>query len=783
MVLIGSLCNAIDSQTFIDKRMVVNLTTMKDVAKLAGVSHGTVSNIINGANGVSIDKVRRVTQAMEQLGYNPNGIARTLKLSKTKQIDVILPKVIDASLAQIYECISIFAMERGYTASLYITNENAELETKILSQAVMYNKDGVILMTCQPNNTKFFKKLKSSGLNLVFLQRHVIDEELPFIGIDGKTALNRIVNQLLEQYQNEIAIMAGPDEYSFEAESVEGYKNALFENGYTVKAELCAISNYDRESSFKEAVRLLTLEKIPKVIVTTLTHATDAILKAFEILNLPKKEQPEIVALVPSTWALTARPGVTFIPVPYNELAEMAFHTLFDILDGKKPDQPVNTLLKIEDAGLKLHSKKKNTVIKLNSEPLVLRALLTKDRAGAATKTLVSSFEKKYGIKVEIDIAEYRNTYDALKNEWYRDHYDIFDLDVPWLQEFVQNKAIENLDTYLKNDPDYYNDVPKEIFDDFSICEGHVYGLPYIFSGQLLFYRQDLFSDIQNQHLFYKIYKKDLVPPATWEEFNQVANFFTKEYNPSSPTLYGTTLGSRMSSGAVCEYLPRLWGFEGQISDGSRFTLDSEQAIAALNNYKESFQYASATSCDDWWPEQARVFYQGFSAMMILFSDNVSEVTERSKSKIIGKIGYELIPDKFGVKGGWVLAINSYSKHKADAFKYISWACSKELSVISAILGGSVPCKTALENAEVANIYPWYRKTMESKQFLKLRTLPLKSNGSCMAETIFEDVLGRAVYDTVTGRVGTEEALRSANQRLNNILSDKTSFESVLERR
>ena len=52
------------------------MATMKDVARLAGVSHGTVSNVLNGSKGVSIDKIRKVEEAVKALGYKPNALAR-----------------------------------------------------------------------------------------------------------------------------------------------------------------------------------------------------------------------------------------------------------------------------------------------------------------------------------------------------------------------------------------------------------------------------------------------------------------------------------------------------------------------------------------------------------------------------------------------------------------------------------------------------------------------------------------------------------------------------------
>jgi len=115
---------------------------MKDVAKRAGVSHGTVSNVINGVESVSIDKVRRVEAAMRELDYEPNAVARSLKMSNSKQFDVILPNIAADSLSYIYSCISSVAAREGYTANLYITNDDKYIETNFLNHVLTYNKPG-----------------------------------------------------------------------------------------------------------------------------------------------------------------------------------------------------------------------------------------------------------------------------------------------------------------------------------------------------------------------------------------------------------------------------------------------------------------------------------------------------------------------------------------------------------------------------------------------------------------------------------------------------------------
>ena len=183
------------------------MATMKDVARLAGVSHGTVSNIINGAKGVSLDKVKRVEKAMKELAYEPNAIARSLRLSKSMQIDVILPNIVAAAMAQMYTNLWALFAEKGYVTNLHITNEDAELETRLLNMSLMHNVDGVMLATCQPQNTELFRRLRQSGLKIVFLQREPDDEKRHYVGLDARRQARSTVSQLLKAGYGNIGIL------------------------------------------------------------------------------------------------------------------------------------------------------------------------------------------------------------------------------------------------------------------------------------------------------------------------------------------------------------------------------------------------------------------------------------------------------------------------------------------------------------------------------------------------------------------------------------------------
>src|SRR5208337_3297298 len=106
----------------------------------------------------------------------------------------------------------------------------------------------------------------------------------------------------------------------------------------------------------------------------------------------------------------------------------------------------------------------------------------------------------------------------------------------------------------------------------------------------------------------------------------------------------------RNSSGAVCEFLPRKWAYDGG-HEADKLSLDNHETIQALANYMESFLYASPGSEDHWWDEQVREFAEGDAAMMILFVAHATELTNRKISKVVGKIDYEFIPGRAPVLG------------------------------------------------------------------------------------------------------------------------------------
>lgn len=109
------------------------MPTIKDIAREAGVSHGTVSNVINGRGNVSVEKIQLVWQAAEKLGYKVNSKAQSLRQGQDRSIAVLLPSIEDRRWAAMYEVFQNEFIRHGYSVQLYSTRSMETTEKELLA--------------------------------------------------------------------------------------------------------------------------------------------------------------------------------------------------------------------------------------------------------------------------------------------------------------------------------------------------------------------------------------------------------------------------------------------------------------------------------------------------------------------------------------------------------------------------------------------------------------------------------------------------------------------------
>ncbi len=741
------------------------MSTIKDVAKLAGVSLGTVSNVLNGKKAVNPDKARRVQQAIEELNYKPHQTARSLKTSRSMNVAVVLPDILDPMRASLFTGIERVLSQQGYAVSLYTTSEVPAKETSIIQRVLEQRADGLIISTCQPQNERLFSMLQENDTSVVLVERAVAAVDFHLVEFDNYSSIFSLVTGFLSEEKNDNILIAGQTGFSSEDRCVDAFQNAYKGKGENADGKFIR-SGFNKENAFREFTRYLQKNKMPDNVITTGTPLMNGVMKAIEMQSIETDKRPGLYALSEENWAGTASYDFTAIPRRPIALGEAAAELLLSEIKSARPADISSTKISNIDYRTKSYS-----AFIGNDREKTIKILMLDSPAYKAVKSLSFDFEKKYGIKIEYTALNYEEIAETIGDESRRAEYDVLQLDIPWLPDLVQSRALLELSDYNKEIETIAREFIPGVLSAYSRFDDGIYAMPFMFGTQLLYYRKDLFEDQASQIEFREKYGFELKVPKTWTEFNLIAEFFTRTCNPESPVEYGTTLGGKMYSGAVCEFLPRLWAYGGAIiDDNGRINPDTTAFKKSLNVYKQSFRYAHPDSTEYWWDEQLRDFKAGKAAMMIMFIAHAVDLADSAGSEINGKIGYDVIPGSTPLLGGWSIGINAASSKAAEAFTFIKWAASKELAIPQTILGGSTASISLYKSSELLTIYPWLPKAVESFKLSRKRDVSRKSTAGKLSEKDFELILGRAVNEAVSGKKSIDDAVQETLNHIQELL-------------
>lgn len=312
----------------------------------------------------------------------------------------------------------------------------------------------------------------------------------------------------------------------------------------------------------------------------------------------------------------------------------------------------------------------------------------------AELQPVADAFTKDTGIKVTFVELPYDGLYDRLSSEFSsgKPTADVAALDAIWLKAFAPGvKPLDDLFTQSVKD-DLFPSLIKE-----AQVDGHFVGMPVWTNAEILYYRTDLFDDAANKAAFKKQYGYDLVPPTTWQQFNDAAKFFTAN------GMYGTDV-----KGAVeTEYLATLMqaGAKDMVlnSDG-KADIDTPEALKALDFYtglntKLKVSAPGAAQID--WAAAQNLYNQGKTAMTRFWAHAYTQIPADSPAK--GKTGVTVLPagpaGSAAVPGAWYLSVPNGAGNTDQAEKFIKFAYDhNDLSINTSL--GLAARKSALEKYE-----------------------------------------------------------------------------------
>lgn len=317
------------------------MTTIREVAKLAGVSYATVSHVVNHTRYVSDDTRQRVLAAMDELNYKPNAIARSLRQGKTNTVGLVLPDSANPFFAEISRSIEDALYKLGFSVILCNTERNLQREAFYVDVLLKKQVDGIIFVAAGDQADSLETVLRQ-GVPVV-----LVDRDLPNAGLDAVITDNRkggylAVRHLTELGHRRIACIYGPSSITAGAERILGYRQALEEAGIAFDPSLLFMGDYHPDTAFHITNELLEMD-IPPTAIFALNDLMA--LGALHAIARAGRSVPEDLAVVGYDDIELVRfsnPGLTSVAQPKVLIGEYAARFLAYRIDQKKaPTQRV----------------------------------------------------------------------------------------------------------------------------------------------------------------------------------------------------------------------------------------------------------------------------------------------------------------------------------------------------------------------------------------------------------------------------------------------------------
>ena len=323
-----------------------NSVTIKDVAKLVGVSTSTVSHVINKTRFVSRQTRSKVLKAINELDYHPDIIARSLRKRKTGTVGLIICDLTNPFFSEVLQGIEAYLGEKKY--STIVANTDYDIDKQKESIEMFYSKrvDGIIIVP-GGNNDEQVRFLTERGIPVVLLDKRIPDLNVDVVLVNNIEGSKQLTEHLISLDHGRIGIIAGSLNSTTGKERLEGYLKALREHSMPEDKDLIKIGDFKKQSGY-----LLTLELLSLSLPPTVVFACNNLmgLGAMDALREGKIRIPEETGLVifdDLPWFNHVNPPLTVVAQPSSRLGEIAGQLLFEQM-RKKRKRPKEVVLDVQ---------------------------------------------------------------------------------------------------------------------------------------------------------------------------------------------------------------------------------------------------------------------------------------------------------------------------------------------------------------------------------------------------------------------------------------------------
>jgi LacI family transcriptional regulator len=312
-----------------------SLVTMADVAARAGVATSTVSHVVNRTRPVSAEVRRRVLEAIEETGYSPNRIARSLATSDTHLIGIVMSALTNRFFVAVVAAIDRAGRRHGYSSVLADSRDRVDGEQEAVNALLSRRVDGIVLASVAGDRRPVLDRLLSEEVPTVLIDRFA-DDRFDQVGVENVESTASLVEHLAGLGHTRIGFVSGLKGLSTTEERVTGYRLGLERSDLDYDHHLVVSGRSAAAPAEHALASLLDRSDPPTAIVSGNNYMTIGVLEGLRKRGMSVPDDIALVAYDDLEFAEVFQPRLTVIAQPVLQIASTVVNLLIRRMTSKE---------------------------------------------------------------------------------------------------------------------------------------------------------------------------------------------------------------------------------------------------------------------------------------------------------------------------------------------------------------------------------------------------------------------------------------------------------------
>jgi LacI family transcriptional regulator len=336
------------------------LSTIREVARLAGVAPITVSRVLNNAGPVNVETRARVEAAIAELHYVPNVLARSLRFKRTQTLALVLTDITNPFWTRVARGVEDTARRSGYSVILCNTDESESIQLETINLLLQKQTDGILLVP-RRNGAALVERIRRQQVPVVVLDRRIPGLPVDIVRGDSEGGAYALTRLLLEQGHRRITLLSGPADVPTAADRAAGFRRALTEAGISLRPEdapslsqagsgegQVLFGEYSYASGKTLAAQALAAQPAPSALFAGNNLIATGALHAIMASGRQVPRDLSLVCFDDFPPELLVEPFFTTAAQPAYELGCQATRLLLERLSGESSGAPREIVLPVE---------------------------------------------------------------------------------------------------------------------------------------------------------------------------------------------------------------------------------------------------------------------------------------------------------------------------------------------------------------------------------------------------------------------------------------------------